>query len=128
MDFEPHERPIFSMALLPRSMAAGARFPEILRVVCLNPPGGLGLTDRLGSSEGEGGGEERLLLEVQAAKRPRMPELMPRDCSLLLERMPCSFASVQTGDNALEGPNSCDFDAEWEWCEGGGSGSPSRRE
>ena len=109
-------------------MATGARFPDILKVVCLNPPGSLGLADRLDSDKGEGGGEGRLLFEVQAARRPRMPAPMPRNCSLLLERMPCSFASVQIGDNALEGPNSRPLDVEREWREGGGSGSLPMRE
>ena len=110
-------------------MATGARFPEILRVVCLNPPGSLGLAGRLGSSVmGEGGGEARLLFEVQAARRPRMPEPMLRDCSLPLKSTPCSFASVQIGDKALEGPSSRPFDVEREWYEGRGSGSLSMRE
>ena len=106
-------------------MATGARFPEILKVVCLNPPGSLGLAGRLGSSVGEGGGEGRLLFEVQAARRPRMPEPMLRGCSLPLERKPCSFASVQIGDSAFEGPNSCFLDAE---SEGRGSVSLPIRE
>ena len=57
-----------------------------------------------------------------------MPEPMLRGCSLLLERTPCSFASVQIGDNAFEGPNNCLFDVEYEWYEGRGSDSLSMRE
>ena len=36
----------------------------MLIVVCLDPPEGLGLTDRLISSTGDGEGEGRLLFEV----------------------------------------------------------------